>query len=326
MTRTIVLGWDGLDYELLQEFELEFCEYTAQIETYKNETIGEPHTREIWPTMITGLPPEDHGIFAATRDGGVKWSDPKIRLASRIAKYTVPETVKSYVGRKLRSRGTEVEKFRKEYYQDIGTVFDDRVSLPIAVPNYWTEMDDRFGFMFDRGAELSELPNKGNEWWQTANAEQQINIEQKMTSELGTKMGILQWSFDYNYDLVWLWDGLLDTAGHIEPVAHHPFQERAYRIYSEMTHYILEKSNPDDNIVCISDHGLQNGSHTMTPFVSSNNKQIVDEIDSVMDIAEVLTNVTPRSGELEFEGNGDFVSKRDTPESVAQNLEDLGYI
>jgi len=51
----IVLGWDGLNLELAERFGVaeSFGAHTATIETYVNPATDEPHTKELWPSMIT---------------------------------------------------------------------------------------------------------------------------------------------------------------------------------------------------------------------------------------------------------------------------------
>jgi len=329
---TVVLGWDGLDATLLQEFGLTdaFGEYVAPIKTYRNEHIGEPHTREIWPTMITGVGPDEHGIWAAEEESVVKWSNPAIRQAARVADVTVPDSVTARVGRWLRSRGAEVEKYDAAYYDaaDLWTVFDDRRALPIAVPNYRTRLDDRHGYMFDRGAELSAFLDRGPDGWLPAGRSQQATVEQEMAAEAGAKRGLVETALSREYDLVWAWFGIVDTAGHVEPAARDPIQRRAYEQAVAWTDAIRRQLALEDRLVVLSDHGLRDGHHTMDAVVASDDAAIVDQIGSVFDVADMLDDVTPTRSPADPPPlrTGASPDQSTAAGGVREHLEHLGYV
>lgn len=331
---TVVLGWDGLDYELLHEFGLAdaFGDHHCRIDTYCNDVIGEPHTREIWPTIITGVGPDEHGIYAAEEGEGVQWSNPAIRTAARVAQHTVPEGVKTALGRWLRSQGAGVEKYAADYYDDQGleTVFDGRRSLPIAVPNYWTDLDDQHGFMFDRGAALGKWIDRDSEGWRPADRDQQHALEQEMHAEAAQKLGLVRQAIQREYDLVFAWFGFIDTVGHVEPAAVDPVQRRAYETAAAWTADIRASLAPDDRLVCVSDHGLRGGSHTMDATLAADTEGVTDMVESVFDVTPMLERLTPqrdadhapplRAGDSGRVGNGL------SADTVRDRLEDLGYV
>lgn len=331
---TVVLGWDGLDHTLLEEFGLEdgFGATLRPIETFKNEVIGKPHTREIWPSMITGLPPEKHGIYAATESDQVKWSNPLIAFASDIANYCIPHPVRSWIGRQLRSKGAEVERFGSDYYDRKGlqTVFDGRRSLPVAVPNYWTDRDERFGYMFDRGAQLSRWLDRDTEGWKPVETESQYAVESEMMNEAHRKIGALRCALQREYDLIFVWLGIIDTAGHVEPVAREPIQERMYRFASRATMNITDELSEGDTLLVVSDHGLRNGEHTMDA-TAAGDPGVVDQITSVFDVAPAINDVTPSSDPVDTppvrpEYAGKRQGNRSDADQVQEKLEDLGYL
>lgn len=332
---TVVLGWDALDYQLLGEYGLldSFCEYTEPIETYRNEHIGEPHTREIWPTMITGVSPEEHGIWAAREGEGVQWRHPSIRAASRVAQYTIPEDIKAVIGRWLRSQGAEVEKYESDYYRDQGleTVFDGRRSLSIAVPNYRTELDDKNNFMFDRGAELGQWLDRDEDGWHPADDSQQARLEREMWSEAGQKLALVEHAIQHQYDLVWVWFGIVDTCGHVEPAATRPVQQRAYEQAVEWTERIRGQLKSNDCLICVSDHGLREGHHTMDATLSTDEETVANRVDSVYDVKAAIDAVTPTRDRVEMPPLGDVHKSKQkssdaTAEEVRGRLEDLGYV
>lgn len=332
---TVVLGWDGLDAQLVDEFGLGqlFGDEWSRIKTFANEIIGEPHTREVWPSIITGVSPNEHGIYAVEEGDGIKWSNPAIEAASDIAQYCLPHGVRTRIGRRLRSQGAEVEKFSADYYREynLPTVFDGRRSLPIAVPNYWTERDDRHDYLFDRGAHLSQWLDRGSEGWQPVDREAQARVEQEMVAEATRKLGAVQAAIQREYDLVFAWFGIVDTAGHVEPVSDGPIQRRAYELAAGWTEVLRRQLAPDDTLVCLSDHGLRDGHHTMDATVASNSKDVVGSITSVFDVRAALGRVTAArdpvgTPPLQDRHTHESGGEADTASIVRQNLEQLGYV
>lgn len=332
---TVVLGWDALDAQLVEEFGLAhaFGEFGTPIETFANDVIGEPHTREVWPSIITGVPPAEHGIYAATEDEGVKWSHPALRLAARAAQYTVPEDVKTVLGRWLRSQGAGVEKYRAEYYDGhkLETVFDGRRSFPIAVPNYWTDRDERHGFLFDRGAHLGKWLDRGPDGGQPADWGRQSAVEREMYTEASTKLGLVRHAIQQEYDLVFAWFGFVDTFGHVEPAAAEPVQRRAYEQAARWTQEVRAALSAADTLVCVSDHGLRDGTHTMDAYLGADNALIPDMVDSVFDVRGMLERITPArppvdAPALRQQGHRSRAGGGATADTVRTRLEELGYV
>lgn len=332
---TVVLGWDALDAQLVGEFGLTdaFGTHGGRIETFANDVIDEPHTREVWPSIITGVPPSEHGIYAVTEDEGVKWSNPAIRLAARAAQYTVPEEVKTVLGRWLRSQGAGVEKYRAEYYDDRGleTVFDGRRALPIAVPNYRTDRDDAHGFLFDRGAYLGRWLDRAPEGWRPTDWESQAAVEREMYSEAATKLGLIRHACQQEYDLIFAWFGFVDTFGHVEPVAAEPVQRRAYEQAAQWTEEVRESLTPEDTLLCVSDHGLREGSHTMDAYCGANDPMLVDGFDSVFDVGPAIDAITPAreptiSPPIRATAQWERTGSDGAAETVRTRLEELGYV
>ena len=82
MTITI-LGIDALDPDLIDPDTHENLSMNAHhpIDTIVS-VAGEPSTHELWPTIITGLTPSEHGLKL---DDGVTWGNPIFRIGSNIA-------------------------------------------------------------------------------------------------------------------------------------------------------------------------------------------------------------------------------------------------
>lgn len=72
--KTIVIALDGLDYELVKEFELENIIQEETGEINNHEGIKKIKTSELFASFITGETYEEHGV-----EGLAKWSNPKIQ-------------------------------------------------------------------------------------------------------------------------------------------------------------------------------------------------------------------------------------------------------
>lgn len=337
--QTVVLGWDGLDFDLAESFGLTaaFGEYAREIRTFDNDALGKPHTYEVWPSIVTGVPPADHGIYAKTAEGGVDWADPKLALAARLATGVVPERVRAAVGRVLRERGASLDFETVEYYREQGieTVFDGRRSLPLAVPNCRTDADDELDLVFDRGAQLGEYLNVEDAGGGGTAHSPKVplpRLEQRLVGEATKKLGVVRAAVQRDYDLVFVWLGFLDTVGHLAPTVEEPgWQARHYELAARLTREIRSALTADDHLVCVSDHGLQAGRHTHSAFFGSDDADLTAAVESVLDVKPALDAATPRS-----DATGDpavrqpyrcdaRVTHRDADE-VRSQLEDLGYL
>lgn len=294
---TVVLGWDALDYELLHDFGLshKFGAHVQPIETFANPVIDEPHTREVWPSIITGVDPDVHGIHAVTEGDGVQWDNPLLDCLSTTATRYVPQSVRTAIGKRLRERGAAIQQQGPEHYDDVGvsTVFDERRSLPLSVPNYQTEFDRRVGLTSDRDAIWEQCIGSKDGATGYAPSESMDVVEHVLFREAGERAGHVRAALSRDYDLVFCWFGLIDTAGHIEPAADDPLVERAYRYAADVTTSVRDALGPDDRLLVVSDHGLQAGEHTMAAAVAGDDDRLVSRIDSVFDVRNALEAATP---------------------------------
>ena len=92
----VVLGIDALDPELVDPAAHPNLALSAHrdIDTIVSAS-GEPSTHELWPTIITGLPPAEHGLEL---DDGVAWEHPLLAALSAVADYTVPDGLQTRLG------------------------------------------------------------------------------------------------------------------------------------------------------------------------------------------------------------------------------------
>lgn len=324
----VVLGWDGLDYDIAEEFGIsdKFGKYNKKIDTFDNPVLEKPHTYEIWPSIITGLTPDEHSIHSEKYTEGAGWSSRWLNMASIISKYTVPENVRWLVGRKIRGAGFTFDMKTNEYYENnnIRTIFDDNKSLAIAIPNYRTEEDDELDVIYDRGAQLTNFLNVDTD--QNGNTvhspKTDINtLDHRLMSEVGQKLGAIKSAINQEYSIVFVWIGYLDTVGHIQPVIEDDLlRKNAYEQAAKWTEFIRKSLDEEDTLLCISDHGLKNGGHTHAAYAGSNKD--ISDIDTVLDVKEWIVKRTTSSDEK----SNDSQTNPEKAKDVKEQLEDLGYI
>ncbi|WP_239639187.1 alkaline phosphatase family protein [Halococcus hamelinensis] len=337
---TVVLGWDALDHELVREYHLEgsFGPAHTGLETFDNPYLGEPHTYEVWPSIITGRPPEAHGIRVES-EAGVDWRNPVLSTISQYASRWVPRDVRTGFGLRLQNRGVELDFKSAGYFHDQGieTVFDGRTARPVAVPNYRVPADDELDILFDRGAQLkeflrSEKTSDGNK--RSTPTASLSRLEERLAAEAAGKLGVVRSAVQREYDLVFVWLGFLDTIGHVAPVAAETdpgWQERAYRMAARWTEDVKRMLQPEDRVFCVSDHGLQDGDHTHNAFLGAPSEELLDGAESVLDVRDVLENATEShriiaEPPVRAAYSGRSSTHARTPEDVENRLSNLGYL
>lgn len=322
----VVAGLDALDAELLSEGDYPnlTLEAHAKISTLRSST-GELSTHELWPTIITGVKPEEHGL---TLEAGLSWDSPILRFGGTMAKYTLPNSVRSKIGAWILNNA-EVDVFRTptSYYErhGVSTLFDQVNSKTIGIPNYVTDTDSG-----DREHELrrglSELfeRNRDQPGGHTS-ADPRTFYEQCMEMVMIRIARIRRAYRSQRHELVFGYTSGVDLIGHVaynDP----ELQKRAYEELDEFVHELRADLGDDDTLVVVSDHGLRDGMHTEAAVIASTEPRIVDAVDSVLDVREAL--------EQELEGNRHApkdqdpmaVPSTDDESEVREHLEDLGYI
>lgn len=320
----IVLGWDGLDLELAERFDVAeaFGAHRSKIDTYITPATGEPHTKELWPSMITGLHPDEVGI-TATVDGESRpeWDSAALAVLARGADYALPQQVQAWGGRKLQQRGTEQTAYGPGYYRerDIETVLDDGARA-ISIPNYQTERDRRLGLDANRDGVWAELAidrtGEGTDFTPQVDLER---IHDIIGRELGRRVGLTVDAITAGHPLIWCWFGCLDTVGHIAPAVDAPLERQYYEIAAAQTRAIRALAPDDATVVAISDHGIQQGDHTHHATVASDDRGPVAAIDHVFQVADWIRRQDPA-------GHGGTTVDADAADAVNERLAALGYI
>lgn len=323
----VVLGWDGLDPDRVHEFGLAdaFGPQTTSVPTISNETLGKPHTYELWPSIITGCPPSVHGIHADEYiESG--WNSRLLTLAARWS-HVVPDGLRWRVGRLLRDHGAEYDFERPRYYRDQGlrTLFDDRHAVPLAVPNYRSQYDDLLDLSMDRGAALSayldvETASDGTTIHTPAVAPTELGL--RLAAEAGEKLAAVTASLSEAPDLVFVWLGYLDTVGHVAPTLADPqrWYCEHYEHAAALTQGVRRQLAAGDELVCVSDHGLEAGRHTDRAFVGATTP--VTGVQHILDVYDLVDEHAPHtSPDVGYATAGEAARA-----AVEDELEALGYI
>jgi hypothetical protein len=318
----VVLGWDALDLELAERYGVadSFGAHQSKIRTYENEHIGEPHTLELWPSMILGAPPAEHGIRAAAPGDGVDWDNPLLDTASELANGIIPQPLLTEVGARLRERGAGIDQrtasqYRKEWRN---TVFepDDR---PISIPNYETDWDRRHG-----------LDAARNDLWTALQVDRSVadgiepqvdmdEVQRILGEAYGRRLGLTLSSIQAGRPLVWTWFGLVDSAGHMDPAVEYPLQREAYDVAAAISRLIRDVAPPETAVVSVSDHGLQDGTHTHYATLAADDIGIIERVDAVDELAGWIRDVDPdgrTAGGEATQSHGE----------MQEQLEALGYV
>ena len=322
----VVLGIDALDPELVDPDEHPHLTLNAHrsIETIVSSS-GEPSTHELWPTIITGLSPEEHGLLL---DDGVSWENPLLSKLSLISDYVLPDKIQTRVGNwLLTNTGADAFRTPATYYadNDIETVFDNRESIAIGIPNYVvnTDTEDRehqlrrdMGDLFERDTEA-----KGGHRSADPIAFYEQCLEMAMIRIARVRRGLR----GRQYELVFGYTSGLDLIGHVS-YDRPDIQQRAYKEINQFVDELIGDLHENDELVIVSDHGLQEGLHTDKAMVASTAPKLLEDISSVTDIRRLIEtelrnrNHTPDS-QWDKKASADETATR-----VAEQLEDLGYM
>lgn len=324
MTDVVVLGWDGLDAELIDEFGLgeSFGDHQTTIETFANPVIDEPHTLELWPSMITGKPPAEHGIHAVTEGKGVEWDNALLNTAATVGQSVLPHDWLTWIGAQLLDHGFGKTGITPAVYykeRDIETVFDACGGRAISIPNYGTVRDREHGLDAHR-----------NQLWQsldiTRNGEHKKpgvaipEVYAVLGSAAGRRLGHTLEAIAVDEPLVWTWFGLLDTVGHLQPALGDEFVADWYQTAAQITEQVRAATSEETTVIAVSDHGIQDGDHTHYATLCADEQEPVEQVDHVFGLADWLR-------EQEFAASIEsYAISADDRTAVKEDLEALGYI
>lgn len=335
---TVVLGWDGLDRTLVEEYDLTeaFGPHYGSLETFENPVLGKPHTYELWPSIITGVGPDEHGVHAATEDDSTP-DHSALETARERARELAPRRLTAAFDRRFGSRGAELGLLSADYYRNrgISTLFDGRVARPIAIPNYRVQRDYDLDIVFDRGEQFGRFLAAGERGTSSSTLAASVpRLEERLAGEAARKLGLVRAAAQREYDLLFVWLGFVDTVGHLAPIAAEidpGWQERAYRMAADWTRELRGALGEADRLVSVSDHGIREGHHTPDAFVGSTTEDVPELADSVLGVRTAIESVTPARGttgdpDLEEAHRTSEQARVRTAADVREQLDGLGYL
>ncbi|TKX39429.1 hypothetical protein EXE51_00695 [Halorubrum sp. CGM5_25_10-8B] len=322
----VVVGIDALDAELVSESKHPNLTLNAhsQISTIESAN-GELSTHELWPTIITGLPPEKHGL---TLNSGVGWESPTLRFGGSVADIVLPDQIQSKLGAWILNN-TETDVFRTpvSYYEknEIQTIFDGCNAETIGIPNYVVDLDtdDRehelrrqLGDLFER-----DTSQPGGH----SSADPALFYEQAMEMVMIRLARIRRAYRSHRYELVFGYTSGVDLIGHIA-YSDPSLQDQAYNETDDFVGDLLTDLGSDDTLVIVSDHGLQDGIHTEQAMIASTDPRIVDRVDSVVDVRSSLEEAIAEGDHEPTPSADSRKSSVDDEKQVQEHLKDLGYM
>jgi predicted AlkP superfamily pyrophosphatase or phosphodiesterase len=321
----VVLGIDALDPELVdpESHPHLVLESHSSINTLVSSS-GEPSTHELWPTIITGLPPAEHGLVL---DDGIAWENPLISVASSVADRFLPDVFQTRLGAWLLTN-TEADAFRTPatYYEDKGiqTVFDSYRSAAIGVPNYVVDPDseDREHQLRRQMGELFERDPDARGGHRSTDPV--TFYEQCMEMAMIRIARVRRALRSQTYELVFGYTSGLDLIGHVSH-SRPELQRGAYNELNEFVEELRRDLSDEDTLLLVSDHGLQDGLHTKEAIVAGPT-EIVAEIESVLDIRSAIERLLENGDHSPTDRWDDEARTEHHSDEVQQQLERLGYM
>ena len=126
------------------------------------------------------------------------------------------------------------------------------------------------------------------------------------------------------HELVFGYTSGLDLVGHVSH-SRPELQEGAYAELDELVGELRGELEAGDELLLVSDHGLQDGLHTETAMVAGTDPETVADIDGVLDVADAV-DATLADGAHVPEPRWAPDDGAGHSEDVREQLEDLGYM
>ncbi len=221
---------------------------------------------------------------------------------------------------------TDEDAFRMpaSYYEEQGltTLLDGEDRRAIGVPNYVVEdTEDRehqlrreMGDLFERDPDAKG----GHE-----SADPAAFYEQCMEMSMVRTARVRRALRSGRHELVFGYTSGLDLVGHVSH-SRPALQERAYAELDDVVAELVADLDAGDELVLVSDHGLQDGLHTDEAMIAATDPAVVDAVEGVTDVraaVEKLLASGDHSPDRRDERAGGLES-----DAVREQLEDLGYV
>lgn len=292
----VVVGLDAADTRLAKRWGCEnlLLDQHASIGSM-NHSLAEPATLEVWPTIATGLSPDEHGVVLQADER------PDRSLMLRLATKSVtvlPDTISHrLLDLKRRAFGDSLPKTSRAHVFAPGEVYN----WPgITTCDDWQEEGDWFLAVND-----GEMGEK--------------EFTRRHLGHAGKAIGWLGAMGSTDIPIAGAHIHILDHIGHL----HANRDEKLEKVYRQVDDLVGWLRNRTDRLAVISDHGMQTsitddeepGVHSQTAHFATTEGGDLPE--SVNEVASWL------DARIESARVSDRTTSFDAP---TEHLEDLGYL
>lgn len=297
----VVLALDALDRGLIEYFDADAfrLESAGGLETFA-KTQDDPYTPEVWATVATGLPPEDHGVTGA---GTSEWTNP---LLSTLSRFTgqLDESTRGSLGKFVRHNTGEREHIGETSRE---TVFD----LDGAVVHNWPGVYE--GRYLQRAWDLMNA---------VADGAPRHEFERDLFGLCAQQFGWVREMLRHPVSVAGVHVHTLDAAGH----AYADDEAVLRQMYERVGEFVVDVERAlgeEDQLLLLSDHGMRTafypedegtnpGSHSWRAYASTTADT---PPESVYDVREwIETRIAASTIEQE------------TVELPVERLRELGYL
>jgi hypothetical protein len=300
----VVLGIDGLDHELIEDTDATALalETVAPLETFAY-TLDRPHTIDVWPTVATGVPPEEHGVSAHG-----EWDSDVVDFGARIVKTFEDVTGLDFPGHdQLEEAAESTGAGWEPGTVDVPTVFDE----PGRHVYNWPGVARNEFLLWAWSIIYEEL---------YAEKITKPEFVDRMEAEAAAKFAWAERMIDTEFTLVATHVHAMDSFSH----AFRDDREQLTRQYhwcADHVDRVRDALGPDDDLLIVSDHGMETewlcedftpGDHSWRAVAASTTDSVPETVYDVRAwIEDHLAAYEQRGADL------------DLPE---EQLRDLGYI
>lgn len=303
MTDTLaVVALDAADHALLERWDCEnlLLDSHGGLETITG-TREIPLTTEVWPTVATGLPPEEHGIVANGEQQ--TWESPLLETASIISSRLLPERARVTAGEVVRNlTGNEGTGMQLQQTTEPHPFPEDGVYG-------WPGLTDASHLL------------QAWRWLELANEDELSEREmlQNLYENTGQEVGWLVGLADRGFPVLGVHMHVLDVAGHL----YADRESGLRRVYERVDELFGVIRAVFDHILILSDHGIQVswlndedvGNHSLRAYAAT---AVDDDLpESVFDVRDWIR--AHRGTESYDESSSEFAT-------TEERLRDLGYI
>lgn len=279
-SNVIVVAFDGMDRELVEEFGLENVRQ-EEFGSIDNSTgINYRYTSELFASFITGETWDEHGIIRLSRNDKHRLLNRRGRLAGFLSRYSTLWRLVQYLEVLLiyflisdRSEWKDYKYSKRDL--ESGTLFDEiDLSKPLFVPAY--NPDPRWQLDLPHGV---------------MRPEETTREDVRKYSERLTESRLREF-YDLNFDF---WDFVMlhiHEPDAVQDVGLGNY-ERDYRRLDGIAEEIVEEFSDDWTIIFMSDHGMmEEKEHNENAFYSCNKELFGSKTPHITEFYDKIIELT----------------------------------